>query len=121
MSSPTQRSLALLKKEGYVPWITEHFNSFGNVRVDLYGFIDIVALKSGEVGILGVQTTAASGLSARVHKILGIPAYHLWLECGNRIWVMGWRKEKKTNHWKSRTIEIKLDNKKDPIQELIMV
>jgi len=94
MSSPTQRSLALLKKEGYTPWIVERFNAFGNNRVDLYGFIDIVCLKPGEMGVLGVQTTSSSNISARVHKILGIPAYRLWLNCSNRIEVHGWSKKK---------------------------
>lgn len=121
MSSPTQRSLALLKKEGYKPWIVESYNSFGHNRVDLYSFLDIVALRNGDMGVLGVQTTSTSNISARVHKILGIPAYHLWLECGNRIFVMGWRKDKKTKKYKCRTIEIKLDKNRDPIQELVML
>lgn len=94
MSSPTQRSLALLKKEGYLPAITEHWSSFANIRQDLYGFLDIIALRGGEVGVLGVQTTSASNVSARVHKILGIPAYRLWLNCGNKLFVHGWGKKK---------------------------
>jgi len=108
MSSPTQRSLALLKKEGYKPWIVESYNSFGRNRVDLYGFIDIVALRVGEVGILGVQTTSTSNISARVHKILGIPAYRLWLNCGNKISVHGWGKKK--GRWEVTKRDITLED-----------
>lgn len=109
MSSPTQRSLALLKKEGYLPWIVERFNAFGNNRVDLYGFIDIVCLRIDKAGILGVQTTSASGLSARVHKILGLPAYRLWLNCGNKIELHGWKKDK-NGKWVVKRREITLED-----------
>lgn len=115
MSSPTQRSLALLKKEGYKPWIVESYNSFGHNRVDLYSFLDIVALRGGDNGILGVQTTSISNISARVHKITGIPVSHLWLETGNRIWIVGWGKIK--NKWKYKIVQLKLDKNRDFITE----
>ena len=116
MSSPTQRSLALLKKEGYKPWIVESYNSFGRNRVDLYSFLDIVALRGGDSGILGVQTTSISNISARVHKITGIPVSHLWLETGNRIWIIGWGKIK--NKWKYKIVQLKLDKNRDFITEI---
>lgn len=108
MSSPTQRSLALLKKEGYKPWVVESYNAFGHNRVDLYSFIDIVGLKPGEIGLLGVQTTSMGNISARVHKILGIPAYRLWLNCHNKISVHGWGKVK--GKWVVKKREITLED-----------
>ena len=94
-TSPTQRSLKLLRGEGYVCQIVEHFNMFAHVRVDLFGFIDIVAMKVGEQGLLGVQTTSSSNSAARVTKIKGIPEHKLWLSTGNRIEVHGWSKKGK--------------------------
>ena len=92
MPSPTQRSLALLREQGYTPWIVEYWNAYARIRKDLYGFIDIVALKENTPGLLGVQTTSGSNVSARITKIRANPLHRLWLSCGNRIQVHGWRK-----------------------------
>jgi hypothetical protein len=63
--------------------------------VDLFGFIDIIALKDGDPGVVGVQTTSASNVSARKTKIEGIKEAGLWVGCGNIILVMGFRKNSK--------------------------
>jgi hypothetical protein len=55
MSSPTARSLALLRRGGYCAGIVERFIVQANVRKDLFGCIDLVAVKRGESGVLGVQ------------------------------------------------------------------
>lgn len=92
MRSPTQKSLKLLRERGYSVFITEHYNAFAKVRVDLYGFIDIVGLHPKERGILGIQTTTGTNLSARIKKAQGIKQYWLWLSCGNDVEFHGWRK-----------------------------
>jgi hypothetical protein len=87
--SPTQRSLKHLRAEGYVCWVTEHWNAFAHIRQDLFGIIDIIALKDGET--LGVQTTSGDNVSARVKKIAGseyLPAINA---AGWKIRVHGWR------------------------------
>lgn len=88
MTSPTQRSLAHLKASGYCAQVVERFNPYAKVRVDLFGFIDIVAIRDGE--ILGVQTTSRGNMSARVQKILLIPEAKIWLKAGGLIVVHGW-------------------------------
>ena len=90
-TSPTVRSLALLRKQGYSAQVTERYNPYAHVRIDLFSFIDIIAIKKGE--IVGVQTTSASHLSDRVNKIIGIPEAKLWLEAGGKILVHGWAKK----------------------------
>jgi hypothetical protein len=57
MTSPTKRTLAKLRKEGYLCAIVEKFNRFAGIRQDLFGFIDILAIREGE--IIGVQTTSS--------------------------------------------------------------
>lgn len=92
--SPTQRSLALLRSEGWVCQVTEY-----TVRIpgrtfkrDLWGIVDILCLRDGE--ILGVQTTSGSNLSARMQKVADcehlpqIRRANIKLECH------GWRKLK---------------------------
>ncbi len=91
MSSPTQRSKAKLQREGYTVAITERWNSFRHIRQDLFGFIDLIALRGNET--LAVQTTSGANVSARIDKIKSLQAARVWLESPNRkIVVHGWRK-----------------------------
>ena len=49
-TSPTQLSLKKLREEGYITiQVVEYWNSFARRRIDLFGFIDILAIKNGEV------------------------------------------------------------------------
>jgi hypothetical protein len=86
--------------------IVEYWNGFIGIRVDLFGWIDLIAIKPGV--IMAVQTTSASNQSARVKKIRSLPSSKAWLDAGGKIWVMGWKKGK-DGHWLSRTMEGKLD------------
>jgi len=104
--SPTQRSLKLLRDRGFLPWVAEYYHAFSRRRVDLYGIIDIVAIKKEERGVLGVQTTVASAVSARIKKISASPAARIWVMAGNRIVIHGWRKPTKTRKkWTLREVE----------------
>lgn len=96
MTSPTQRTLSLLRKYGYTSYIVEHWNQFARIRQDLFGGIDIVAIKVGQFGVLGIQTTSYSNMSKRVKKLTAIPALKLWVECGNGLEVWGWKKAGKS-------------------------
>ena len=101
--SPTQLSLAKLREEGYTCWITEHWNNWSKTRQDLFGFIDLLALKDKEV--LAVQTTTASNMSARVKKIADHENVGAVREAGWTIHVHGWHQDdKKKWHCKSKDI-----------------
>jgi hypothetical protein len=88
--SPTQRSLKHLRDAGYTVAIVEHYNSFTRKRYDLWGFADLLAIRTGEV--LAVQTTSGSNVSARVRKIAESPLVGAVRDAGVRIHVHGWRK-----------------------------
>jgi len=110
-TSPTVRSLALLRKEGYSAQVTERYNPYAHVRIDLFGFIDVVAIRADVKGVVGVQTTSQSNASTRYHKILGIPEAKMWLEAGNQIIIHGWSKKGKKGKrklWNANTREITL-------------
>lgn len=92
MSSPTQRSLKKLRDDGYRAAITEHWNPFAKIRQDLFGIIDIVAVKEGNT--LGVQTTSYSNMGARIKKILAAEAYPDIKAAGWKILCHGWKKNK---------------------------
>ena len=92
--SPTQRSLEFLREAGYSAQVVERWNPYARVRVDLFGWIDIVAVHPGIPGVLGVQTTTASNISARRQKARGIAPLAGWLACGGRLALHGWAKRK---------------------------
>jgi hypothetical protein len=101
--SPTQLSLAKLREEGYTVAVVEHWNSFARIRQDLFGFIDLLALKGKEV--LAVQTTTASNMSARVKKIGDHENVSPVREAGWTIHVHGWHQDdKKKWHCKVKDI-----------------
>jgi len=102
-SSPTQRSLKHFRDMGFACGITEKWNQFAGIRQDLYGFIDLVAMREGE-GIIGVQTTSYPNVPARMTKIHGTPAAAVWLASGGRIIVHGWHKV--GHRWRVREEEI---------------
>ena len=70
----------------------ERWNAFAHVRVDLFGCIDIVAIRDGITGSTGIQTTSAANMQARRDKIKASKEMKLWVLCGNRIELHGWGK-----------------------------
>jgi hypothetical protein len=87
--SPTARSLDLLRREGWQAQVVEKWNPFAKVRQDLFGFIDIVAVRDGQV--LGVQATTVSNMAARKTKSLSLTTFYRW--CGAaQFQVWGWEK-----------------------------
>jgi len=91
--SPTEKSLAYLRDRGYAVDITEHWNFFAKRRVDLWGFVDILALKDGET--LAVQCTSDSNVSARVKKIADHENIGPVRKAGWKVIVMGWKAGRK--------------------------
>ena len=87
--TPTQRSLAYLREQGYLVEIVEKWNSFTKTRKDLWGWCDLLAIKRDKV--LAVQVTA-SGVAARVKKIQASDTLPRVREAGITIHVHGWRK-----------------------------
>lgn len=96
--APTTRlTLEWYRKQGYVCDISERFNAFANVRNDLLGFCDIVAVNEDEV--LFIQTTSRSNLSSRRNKIRDNRAANLLSELpGARVVLVGWYKD--GHRWK---------------------
>lgn len=91
MNSPTQRSLKKLRSEGWHVAVVERWNQWAKCRQDLFGFIDLLALKDDLT--LAVQTTSGAHVAARLEKMKGIPTVALWLKSPTRLLVIhGWRK-----------------------------
>lgn len=110
-SSPATRTLKYFRDLGYSAQVVERWNPYARVRVDLFGFIDVVAIKDGE--IIGVQTTSKGNITTRIKKILDIPEAKVWLRSGGKIIVQGWGKQGakgKRKLWKEESREIFLND-----------
>ena len=108
-TSPTQRSLAILRKQGYRVAITEHWNGFIKRRQDLFNFADLLCIAPS---MLAIQTTSGTNVSARVAKILELDAARDWIAAGHRIIVHGWAKRGErgaVKRWTCREVEITAD------------
>lgn len=103
MSTPTQRSLKLMRDRGYMAAVTERWNPHARVRQDLFGIVDVLCL--GEDDIVAVQTTSASNMSSRVRKIEDSEALPALRRVGIRVVVHGWRKGA-NGRWFVREIDI---------------
>jgi len=90
--SPTQRSLAYLREQGYLVAIVERWNPHARIRQDLWGWCDLLAIRKNEV--LAVQVTA-SAVSERIRKIQESETVAAVRDAGIRIEVHGWRKNSK--------------------------
>lgn len=107
-TSPTQRALAHYRDQGFTCAIVERWNQYAKVRQDLFGCLDLVAILPS-AGILGIQATSGSNVSARVAKILAEPRAGIWLASGGRIHVIGFSKKGprgKAKRWTPRVVEI---------------
>jgi hypothetical protein len=102
VSSPTQRSLSLLRSQGWRCAIVEHWNPFAKIRQDLFGVIDLLCLRDGQV--LAVQTTSRSNVSARVKKIAESEAIADIRKCGWSFVVHGWYRD--GNKWTVREVDV---------------
>ena len=100
-TSPTQLSLKLMKERGYKCEITEKWNPFAKIRQDLFGFIDVLCIGDG---VVGVQTTSYSNMSARVKKIREHENFQRVHDAGIKVLVQGWHK--KDNRWQMREVEV---------------
>ncbi len=89
--SPTERSLQLLRKEGWTVAVVEKWNAHIKRRQDLFGFADLLAFKEGETPLL-VQTTVGSEVPKRIAKIRASEHALPALRSGFAIHVHGWRK-----------------------------
>ena len=88
--SPTKLTLRHLREQGYTCEVVEVWNPHARIRQDLFGIIDVLALKGDET--LAVQTTSAKNVPARVRKIAESEHIAAIREAGWRIHVHGWEK-----------------------------
>ena len=100
MSSPTQRSKALMEERGYTVEIVEKWIPGANIRKDFLGFGDLLCMRADPPDVVLVQTTSDSNLASRVNKITESVHLALVRALGWGVHVHGWGKRK--NRWQVR-------------------
>lgn len=108
MASPTSRSLTFLRKEGYLCDIVERWIIGANIRKDLFGFGDLLAVHRLDRSITIIQTTTLSNLSARIKKAKSLASLKVWLQSGGKVEFHGWAKDS-DGKWIVRRVSVEGD------------
>ena len=104
MPSPTARSLALLRRRGFIACPVERWIARAGVRQDAFGFADVLAAHPRERAILLVQATTAAHVSHRLAKARARPELAAWLRAGGRFSVWGWAR--RNCRWHVREVDV---------------
>jgi hypothetical protein len=100
--TPAARSTRLLKAEGYQVASVERFVAYPRPghRVDLFGFIDLLAIRPGET--LAVQACAATDHARRAEKVRTSQTLPACLAANWRVEVHSWRLFRRSRRWEVR-------------------
>jgi hypothetical protein len=108
--TPTARTLNLLRADGWTCQTVESWIPRLNIRRDLWGIGDVLAMRIGEPLVL-IQCTSDTNVAARIGKAKAEPRLRTWLACGQRFEVWGW--SKRAGRWVCRRIPLVLDELAD--------
>ena len=117
MISPTQRTLGYFRRRGALAAVVERYNAFvkrpdggSGVRMDLWGFIDVLVVEPGTLGVKALQVCRTADMATRETKIRSEkvwPKVLVWLAAQNRVLIVGWEKRgAHSKRWTMSTREI---------------
>lgn len=106
--SPTARTLHLLRREGYLPAVVERWLPGANVRQDLWGFGDVLAVHPVARAFLIVQATTLPNIASRLNKARALPALAAWLQAGGAFEVHGW--VKCNGRWTAKRVAVRAED-----------
>ena len=88
--TPTARTLAHLRRLGYLAAVVELWIPGATVRRDLFGFADVLAVHPRDRLFLLVQATTTDHAAHRLGKAKARPELLAWLKAGGAFEVHGW-------------------------------
>ena len=94
--TPTARTLQQLRRDGYTAGVVEQWIPRVNIRRDLFGVGDVLAVRSGE-GPLLIQCTSGAHHANRIAKAKSEIRLRAWFGSGSRFEVWSWAKRR--NRW----------------------
>lgn len=93
-ASPEKLAIRLLKDHGFCVDIVERRNRY--VSHDLFGCLDLFAMRKKDRRVMGIQVTSRSNRSSRIKKIMHTEhiadTMLVWLSCGLELEVWCWDK-----------------------------
>lgn len=84
-------TMAWLRDRGWTVGKTEQWNPHVRIRQDLFGFIDAIAVKEGEVRAIATQSCSLNRNADHIRKIRGSTSF-LTVQCAMYVCVFAWRK-----------------------------
>jgi hypothetical protein len=104
LTSPTARTLTRLRRLGFTADVVERFIAPANIKRDVFGIGDVLAVHPRDKVFLLVQATTAGHVAHRAAKVKARPELRDWLATGGKFQVWGWRKISK--RWRVRVVEL---------------
>lgn len=86
------RTRKMFELEGYVTARTEYYSAAMRRRVDLFGFIDAIAVHPLLKRTIAIQVTSQHNVQAHIVKIAQLEAAYFVLSAGWEIALVGWEK-----------------------------
>jgi hypothetical protein len=111
--TPTARSLAWLRRAGYLAAVVERWIPRAGLRSDLWHFADVLACHPRDRLFLLVQATSADHLAHRLRKARARPELALWLKAGGRFEVWGWFK--RAGRWAVKRVAVRAQDLADVV------
>lgn len=100
-------TMAWMRKMGFLTAKVERWNPFAHVRVDLFGFADVLAIHEGKQGVFAIQTTWFGNFQDHKVKMWKLRTKDplcekrfvnplvVYLKSGNPVWLVLWKKVSK--------------------------
>jgi hypothetical protein len=88
--SPTARTLARLRRLGFLAAVVERWVPGRNIRVDLFGLADVLGVHPHDKRVLLVQCTSAAHVGDRLRRVQARPELTALLAAGVAVEVWGW-------------------------------
>jgi hypothetical protein len=115
MPSPTARTLELMRRCGYLAAVVERWIPVPgkNIRRDLFGAFDVLAVHPVRREVVLIQTTTADHLTHRLAKVKAIPELPGLLAAGCKVQVHGWKQ--RGPHWRIKVIDVRAGDLADVV------
>jgi hypothetical protein len=98
----------MLRREGFIAAPVERWLADAGLRVDVWGFGDILAAHPDVGMVLLVQATTADHAAHRLNKARSRPELALWLRAGGAFQVHGWTR--RDGRWHVRRVALRPDD-----------